>query len=879
MKKLFLFLVLFGFCFPHLRAQSLTINVLPGQLKEQLLDAEEDPTELVLKGSLNSVDLAYINAGIGKISNVKTLDLSKIQLQYDDGKYISCKDEWHTRYPDDPKESGLNVAFYLSDNERVERTLSSGMFTSITYHHYDKNLGGLFINNKTIKKVILPEWMTTMGDYLFAGSNVEEVVMPNAITKISDCAFAASTIKTFNYENVTEIGLCAFRDSKIQTFDFRNIRKIGERAFYSAKDLTGNITLSNVAHIPESCFYNTKLNTLTIASNTETIGRGAFEKITTLTSVSIAEGITIIDDNAFYGDTGITKFNVPNSIKELGANALPSPWINSCPKEGSVIYFGEIAYSYYKSSNSPTSISIKEGTKTISNSFAQFSQLKQVYIPSSVIKIGNSAFDTYYPLEEITFGANSELRYIGDNCFKGSKLYEFTIPDKVEHIGDYALGSLKINNLPQSLVYIGMKAFYECSLPSTLTLGENLSYIGDDAFSNSNGIYHIILACNNLEYAFNAFSGCGIEKVTIKNNATNIPNNIFFQQKNLTKIVFEDIDAVQPALAIGMNSFGYCNSLKIEALPRRIVSIGRGAFSEASLPETLSTQNIEVINDYAFENCTGLKHLEITDKLREIGRDAFKVYSLTSLYYNAVEAEVNFEGYGCPFSPSLQTVTIGKDVEILPKYLLYSQSNLTTVLFEERADDKTIKIDYSAFKDCSKLYEITLPNGTYEIGNSAFYGCVNLSRVYFGTSLQSIGELAFSGDIRLNFITLPESVISLGSSAFGGCTALTSFECKGENPPICDDQTFYRSPVQKATLKVPYGCRQVYADAIAWMDFGTIIEAESNAIEDILTDVKEEKTLTVYNLLGIRMNVDSRDQLSTLPSGIYLINGKKEIIK
>ena len=50
-----------------------------------------------------------------------------------------------------------------------------------------------------------------------------------------------------------------------------------------------------------------------------------------------------------------------------------------------------------------------------------------------------------------------------------------------------------------------------------------------------------------------------------------------------------------------------------------------------------------------------------------------------------------------------------------------------------------------------------------------------------------------------------------------------------------------------------------------------------DGIEEVLTET--DGTIIVFNLQGVRMNVSTRDELRSLEPGLYIINGKKEIIR
>lgn len=56
-----------------------------------------------------------------------------------------------------------------------------------------------------------------------------------------------------------------------------------------------------------------------------------------------------------------------------------------------------------------------------------------------------------------------------------------------------------------------------------------------------------------------------------------------------------------------------------------------------------------------------------------------------------------------------------------------------------------------------------------------------------------------------------------------------------------------------------------------------IIVSENGGIDDVLID--ENHDVSVYNLQGVRMNVTKREDLSKLPQGFYIVNGKKVFLK
>ena len=79
-----------------------------------------------------------------------------------------------------------------------------------------------------------------------------------------------------------------------------------------------------------------------------------------------------------------------------------------------------------------------------------------------------------------------------------------------------------------------------------------------------------------------------------------------------------------------------------------------------------------------------------------------------------------------------------------------------------------------AFKDCTKLKEVTLPDGVQVIGNNAFVHCAALTTVNL-SQVTRIDEGAFRGCTSLKTLTLDNAAV-IGLDAFYGCTGLETLE-------------------------------------------------------------------------------------------------------
>ncbi|MBR2608012.1 MAG: leucine-rich repeat domain-containing protein, partial [Bacteroidaceae bacterium] len=199
--------------------------------------------------------------------------------------------------------------------------------------------------------------------------------------------------------------------------------------------------------IPSTVVYDEKTYSVT------SIGRKAFYRCTSLTSIVIPNSVTSIGEDAFYNCFRLTSIVIPNSVTSIGEDA-------------------------FRGCNSLTSITIPNSVTSIGNSaFYGCSGLTSIVIPNSVTSIGNSAFSGCSGLTSVTIP--NSVTSIGNSAFYGCKgLTSITIPNSVTSIGD--------------------KAFYNCT---NLIKVINFSNLVFEPWSSNNGYiayytYEVINAHN-----------------------------------------------------------------------------------------------------------------------------------------------------------------------------------------------------------------------------------------------------------------------------------------------------------------------------------------------------------------------------------------------
>ena len=239
---------------------------------------------------------------------------------------------------------------------------------------------------------------------------------------------------------------------------------------------SGSITIPKtingytVTSIGDSAFRNcTSLTTITIPDGVTSIGSSAFYNCTSLTTITIPDGVTSIGEYAFSGCTKLTTITIPDGVTNIGGYA-------------------------FRNCTSLTTITIPDGVTSIGGfAFEYCTSLTTITIPDSVTSIGDGAFY---------------------NC---TSLTTITIPDSVTSIGSSALEGctcLTTITIPDSVTSIGYEVFYNCTSLTTITIPDSVTSIDDGAFSG----------CTSLKSVYYYGTEEEWDKISIGTSNSNLSN-------------------------------------------------------------------------------------------------------------------------------------------------------------------------------------------------------------------------------------------------------------------------------------------------------------------------------------------------------------------
>ena len=246
---------------------------------------------------------------------------------------------------------------------------------------------------------------------------------------------------------------------------------------------------------------------------------------------------------------------------------------------------------------------------------------------------------------------------------------------------------------------------------------------------------------------------------------------------------------------------------------------------------------------------------------------------------------------------SLTSVTIPNSVTTIGEAAFSGCRSLTSVTFP--IVNSVTTIGEAAFSGCRSLTSVTIPNSVTTIGDNAFNGCSSLTSVNIPNSVTTIGGWAFSDCSSLTSVTIPNSVMTIGDWAFSGCSSLKNFtfgsglqsigqeafsDCinitqissEAVVPPTCGINALDDINKWNCKLFVPKANINAYKQAPQWKEF-FFIESTTGITNTVYN---KAGLVDVYTIDGTRrLSKASTDEINALPKGVYIVNGKKIIIK
>lgn len=446
-----------------------------------------------------------------------------------------------------------------------------------------KTIGAYAFDGSNLKgELVIPEGVTSIGNYAFQNTDITSVVIPSTVKSIGSSAFSGceslTTVKFIvtDGEGIEEIGAYAFKGSALTEITLpatlaytknedapNGETNIGSNAFENCVDLKtviveeGIVKLGNPSSTTGSkLFYNSGVESVTLPSTLEIIGQYTFAG-TKLTSVTLPNNLKTIANYAFQYAPLTGTLVIPEGVEAIGTYAFMG-------KEREAILD-------------------EDGNEAGEYDYTGCSTIQKIVLPESCITINTSAFANLYDLAEVNL---ENVQTIGNGAFAyaGAKLSESegleltfsalksvtatdpTIKDGVKTKngnGPFAFVKIAKATFENAAVVKG-KVFFETTYLGEVVLPDGLTELPADFLAFS-AITEITIPATVEVIKNSAFEGClSLTEVAFEEGAVlkTMEYWAFYNCISLTDIVLPD-----SLESMGHNVFSYCTSLKSVVIP------------------------------------------------------------------------------------------------------------------------------------------------------------------------------------------------------------------------------------------------------------------------------------------------------------------------
>ena len=562
-----------------------------------------------------------------------------------------------------------------------------------------------YVGHDTVTtKVVLPQYLTEIGyDAMEGCNNLQEVVIPDTVKTIAHGAFYRCNLTAVRLPEGVVLGNNAFGEcSALEEINLEAASQIGSGVVNNTKwlnDRTDEFVVVNG--------YLIKYN-------------GAASR---LTAEDYPDNVREVCGSAFDGCTQLEYIELPAMVTKIGQNFISNKsdkWMPSI-----VIPSGATLENRAFKNAKLNQVVISEGVTEISDECFYQSTFTELNFPSTLTRIGDSAFDN---CQSITgkLALPAALVSIGDRAFSSCRgiTGELILPAALKSLGERAFsgctGIVGEVTFPVGFETIGSYAFQKTGV--TKIVANGLTHIGDYAFVECESLAGELIFPDTLKAIGSyAFQKTGVTKI-VANGLEQLGEGAFSACRSLTTAEFSDKVTVVPD-----HCFEWCYSLKTLVVGK-IESIGASGFSSCSQIEGFDLSNCLTIGDDAFSSCNSIKEVVITDKTETIGDYAFRYCKgLTKVDHNAKKTSIGLFAR----CSALSEVSLGSNVTAIGEY---------------------------TFSGCNVLENVVIPKNVTEIGVYAFNNCSMLTSVEFAqpTDWRVDGEDASGEKVSLFGETAPD---------------------------------------------------------------------------------------------------------------------------
>lgn len=588
------------------------------------------------------------------------------------------------------------------------------------------------------------------------------------------------------------------------------------------------------------------------------IGKEAFIGLTNLNSLTLNKNNNDLSKNVFYGCLNLKTLYYNGNIKDWVNINFNDEYSNPMyyAKEFKYLDNEEYVdlidlnidfdvdkikdYQFYSFDNLKT-INISGTVSEIGKcAFYGCSSLESLILDDSIEYIGDSSFYSCYKLSSVVLSEG--LRKLGTNVFKNCSKIVYNVLEEAKYLGseenqylllcDVPSGALEFEiNSDCALIY--ETAFEDCSKLTSVTMHENLIFIGREAFKNTKELVDVNYSgsiadwCNINLYSiasnpmfnaelFNISIGNvykELEEIVIPKEVTEIGNWQFANFKSTSLSIAGSVEK------IGEQAF-YNNELLEEITFDQssvLKTIGKEAFANNKLIESLFIpSSVEEIGSHAINNMDGLKSLSIPfigtslDKVSKVNV-IFEKYpeNLTEIHITGNTKIAAFTFYN---NDIIQKIGLSSNISSIGQEAFSSCDNLSELSLEGFNNETKIALD--VFKDTNIdviYYDGSMDEWCNIVFENEYSTPVNtetsflikdssdnyseIKKIELSNDITNISDYQFNNMSSVEEVIIPNSVTSYAKYILEGCTNIKTLSI-----PFLGESNEYANGSQLAVL-------------------------------------------------------------------------------
>lgn len=381
---------------------------------------------------------------------------------------------------------------------------------------YRDMVDNIELDSYMVKKVVVPETVTSIDGAFHSMPALEEVVLPDTVKVIDGSFFNCDALKKVNIPESVENIIFSFKSLPcMENVGFPNGLKRIEDSFDSCLGINSVVIPDSVQEIHGDSFNLCEnLESVTLSSNTEITGPRVFHSTPWFSKLlnEAEDGFAIVDGRLLACNVASEAVVLPDTIEKIAGGAFN---VKDC-------------------------------------------DINQLFIQTDNIQLCEGSFTG--GVKKIIF--NCELKSLPDKLFYFSNIEEVTFTNGPEKIGDFTFcysENLTRVILPQNLKELGKEAFSECKNLKQIWLPNTLEKIGEAAFSSCESLEAIIIPDGVKVISPSAFSRC--DKLATVKLPEGLETIEYYAFKECYSLM--DINIPESVKEIGNYAFDDCKNLVI----------------------------------------------------------------------------------------------------------------------------------------------------------------------------------------------------------------------------------------------------------------------------------------------------------------------------